>query len=249
MTQPVRQGTPRAMGRRRVVRVIQHETGEGPGLLAVALDREGIAVEVTRVDRGEPVPADLGGAGGLVVLGGSMAVYEAGERPHLRDELRLIEAAMRAEAPVLGVCLGSQLVAAVLGARVYPGPAKEIGWLTVTSKPAAAGDRLFGPLPPRFVTLLWHGDVFDLPRGATSLASSAKTEHQAFCHGDRTYGILFHLEATSKEVQAMVGGADDELAGAGGSSDELLAETERWAASAAAIGVPFFQRWAALLPG
>ena len=236
------------MSARRTVRVLQHMAGEGPGLIAVALERAGVALEVTRVDLGDPVPADLGDAGGLVVLGGAMGVYEVAQFPHLRDELRLIEATMRASAPVLGVCLGSQLLAAVLGALVAPTPTKEIGWFAVTLKPAAAADPLFGPLPSSFAALHWHGDAFELPEGATSLASSSRTEHQAFRHGDRAYGILFHLETTAFQVQAMHDASLDELADAGISTAELLAETGRWAGTAAEIGVPLFERWAALLP-
>jgi GMP synthase (glutamine-hydrolysing) len=221
--------------------------GEGPGLIAVALAHEGVALEVTRVDLGEPVPADLGAARGLVVLGGPMGVYEADRHPHLYDELRLIEAAVRAGAPVLGVCLGSQLVAAALGARVAPAPAKEIGWLSVTLKEAAAADPLFAPLPASFTALHWHGDAFELPEGATSLASSAMTEHQAFRHGDRTYGVLFHLEVTLHEVQAMMTDSGSELAEAGVSAEGLLSETEHGIGLAAEIGVPLFRRWAALV--
>jgi GMP synthase (glutamine-hydrolysing) len=98
------------------------------------------------------------------------------------------------------------------------------------------------------VTLHWHGDAFELPEGVTSLASSVKTEHQAFRHGDRAYGILFHLEATAPQVRAMDDASLEELADAGISSAELVAETERWADAAAAIGVPLFERWAGLLP-
>jgi GMP synthase (glutamine-hydrolysing) len=236
------------MSAQRTVRVIQHMPCEGPGLIAVALARANVAVEVTRVDLGEPVPKDLGDAGGLVVLGGAMGVYEEEQFPYLRDELRLIEATMRADAPVLGVCLGSQLLASALGARVAPAPPKEIGWFAVTPKPAAVDDPLFSPLPASFVALHWHGDTFELPAGATSLASSARTEHQAFRHGDRAYGVLFHLEATAPHVRAMHDASLDELAEAGISSAALFAETERWADAAAEIGVPLFQRWAALLP-
>ncbi len=249
MTLPARRGTPTAMSTRRVVRAIQHVDGEGPGLIAVALEREGVAVEVTRIDRGEPVPRELGDAGGLLVLGGPMGVYEADQHPHLHDELRLIEAALRAGAPILGICLGSQLLAAALGARVTRAPSREIGWLPVTTRPEAASDRLFGPLPASFVALTWHGDVFELPGGATPLASSAMTEHQAFRYEDRVYGILFHLEVTPLEVREMVATSGDELADAGVSGEALLAETERWKDPAAELGVPLFQRWAGLLPG
>jgi GMP synthase (glutamine-hydrolysing) len=230
---------------RRTVRMIQHEDDAGPGLLAVGLEREGIAVEVTRIDRGDPVPTHLAGAVGLAVLGGGMAAYDP--TPHLRDELRLIDAAVRAGAPVLGVCLGSQLVAAALGARVYPARAKEIGWHAVTLKPAAAADRLFGPLPGSFVTFHWHGDVFDLPAGAISLASSAATEHQAFRYGDRVYGIQFHPEATAIDVRAMIGASSAELVEEGVSAREMLDEAQSRAARIEALGVPLFQRWAELL--
>ncbi len=236
------------MGTKRAVRVIQHMAEEGPGLLAVALERAGAAVDVTRVDLGEPVPAELGDAAGLVVLGGSMGVSDADRLPHLSDELRLIDSALRAGAPVLGVCLGSQLLAAALGARVTRATAPEIGWLAVTPSPAASADPLFGALPSSFVALHWHGDVFDLPEGATLLASSAQTPRQAFRHGARAYGILFHLEATAPQVRAMADASVQELAGAGISPADLLAETGRWAGAAAEIGVPLFQRWAALLP-
>ena len=98
------------------------------------------------------------------------------------------------------------------------------------------------------MALRWQCDAFELPGGATSLASSAKTEHQAFRYGDLAYGVLFHLEATPLEVQAMVDASSDELAGAGVSGEALLAETERWAAPAAELAALLFQRWAGRLP-
>src|SRR4029453_12808101 len=129
---------------------------------------------------------------------------EGDQYPHLRHELRLIETALRHNVPILGICLGSQLLAATLGARVYPGQQKEIGWYPITLKDNASQDRLWHEIDCRFTALHWHGDVFDLPPGAVSLASSALTEHQAFRYGDRAYGLLFHLEVTPSQLQEMV---------------------------------------------
>jgi GMP synthase (glutamine-hydrolysing) len=232
---------------RRVVRVIQHETGEGPGLIEEALALEGVACDVVRVDLGQPVPAALGDAVGLVVLGGGMGVNEAGQRPHLVEERDLVKAALGAGVPVLGTCLGSQILAWALGASVRAAPAKEIGWFEVTPGPAAATDPLFAPLPERFTTFHWHGDVFELPSGAVSLASSERTAHQAFRHGDRAYGLLFHLEVTPVHVRSMVSACGAELREAGVPGATLVDGAERWAGPAEAIAVPLFRRWAALL--
>src|SRR5262247_282272 len=159
--------------------ILQHVACETAAAIGDALQRQGIAQRVVRIFAGEPVPRELTDDA-LVVMGGPMGVYESDRYPHLLDELRLIEDALRRERPLIGVCLGSQLVAAALGARVYPGGFKEIGWYPVELSTAAQDDPLFGDVPRRFTPLVWHGDVFDLPRGAVSLASSALTAHQAF---------------------------------------------------------------------
>lgn len=205
-------------------RVLQHVAPEGPGRIAEALESAGFDVALTRIDRGEPVPKTLDGAAALVVMGGPMGVYEADVHPHLRDELRLIETALRAEAPFLGVCLGSQLLAAALGARVYPGSKKEIGWFPITTKDASATDPVFANAPRTFDALHWHGDVFELPNGAVSLARSALTKHQAFRHGACAYGVLFHLEADAQQVRAMTTTFADELTAENIAGDALVAK-------------------------
>lgn len=195
--------------------VLQHAAPEGPGAIGEALRTNGVATRVVRIDRGEPVPAELGAHAGLVVMGGPMGVYEVERHPHLRDELRLIETVLRAERPLLGICLGSQLIAAALGARVHASGYQEIGWFPVDLADEAASDPLFAGAPRQFTALHWHGDVFDLPRGALRLASSALTERQAFRHGTNTYGLLFHLEAGAAQVDAMAAEFADEIAGVG----------------------------------
>lgn len=146
----------------------------------------------------EGLPSSLEGYAGLVVMGGSMGVYEAERHPFLGDEIRLLREALATGAPALGVCLGAQLLAAAGGARVYPGPAPEVGWLPVTR---LTEDPWLRDWPRRFEPLHWHGDTFDLPEGAVRLASSERYENQAFRLG-RALGLQFHVEATTEMAEA-----------------------------------------------
>ena len=215
--------------------VVQHTDIEGPGLLAQRFAAQEIGLTRIRPFAGERVPGELGAASALLVLGGPMGVYEAEQYPFLREELRLIERALASGAPVLGICLGSQMLAQVLGARVTRAPKKEIGWRSVTLTESGLVDPLFRGLESTFVSFHWHGDVFDLPKGATSLARSEATEHQAFRYGASTYGLLFHLEVTEEIVSGMIGSFSDELASQGvkpstlheGITDHLAALAER----------------------
>jgi GMP synthase (glutamine-hydrolysing) len=229
------------------VQVIQHVECEGPGRIGSALSRLGIELRVARVDRALPAMADLEGVRGLVVMGGPMGVYEAERFPHLREEQRLIESALAREIPVLGICLGSQLLAAALGARVVFSGTREIGWMPVELKAEARDDALFGSAERSFEALHWHGDVFDLPAGAVSLARSALTEHQAFRHGARTYGLLFHLEIDAVQLQAMANAFAAELAGAGVDSKALLAEAVARDAAAEKLARNVFGAWGKLI--
>jgi GMP synthase (glutamine-hydrolysing) len=194
------------------VLVIQHVEPEPPSRIAVAIERAGAKLQIVRIDRGEAVPASLEGHAGLVVMGGPMGVYEADRFPHLEIERTLIASAIAQRIPVIGICLGSQLLASVLGATVKPGPRKEIGWHSVSLEAAAADDPLFGAAPRVFTALHWHGDVFDLPPAAVGLARSQLTQHQAFSFDGIAWGILFHLEVTSRQLAEMTTAFADELA-------------------------------------
>ena len=226
---------------------IRHVEREGSAAIGEALRARAIEERVVRIDRGDAVPDGLGEARGLLVMGGPMGVYEADRFPHLRDEIRLIERAVAQDVPVLGVCLGSQLIAAALGASVTPGAKLEIGWREVRLRDAAQTDPLWKGTPASLVPLHWHGDVFELPEGAASLASSDQTEHQAFRYGSKTWGLLFHLEMRAAEVEAMATTFEADLARAGLHRRDVVGPAETRVAALAPIVTRVFGRWADLV--
>jgi GMP synthase (glutamine-hydrolysing) len=225
--------------------VLQHHPVETLGTIAEALASSALAWQYVRAFAGQPIPSDMKGAGGLVVMGGPMGVYEEDRYPFLRQELRLIEAALKESKPVLGVCLGSQLLAATLGARVSKGPGKEIGWHPVRLQPPAQDDRLFRGVPQSFVALHWHGDIFELPSGAVALAASDETAGQAFQYGDKAYGLLFHIETTPEIVAGMVRAFAAELEEAAVDGEKITADADRYRPGLENIAATVFGRWAA----
>ena len=173
---------------------IRHVAFEDLGLIEPLLARRGVAVRYVDAPL-EPLPtraitdADL-----VVVLGGPLGANDDARFPFVTDECRVIEARLAAGRPLLGVCLGAQLMARVLGGRVYPAPAKEIGWLPLTLTAAGQASALRHLAETTGEVLHWHGDTFDLPRGATLLASTTVCANQAFSVG-AALGLQFHLEA------------------------------------------------------
>ncbi len=182
--------------------VLQHVAVEGPGTLASYLDARGWTLETAALYEGAHLPEDAQGYQAVIVMGGPMGVYDEAEYPFLPDEHQFLRRVLAQGVPVLGICLGSQLLAKALGARVYRNPQKEIGWYTVDLTPAGAADPLFAGLTSPVPVFQWHGDAFDLPVGATPLAASPLCPLQAFRYGDRVYGLLFHLELTPTVIQS-----------------------------------------------
>ena len=172
--------------------VLQHIACEPPAAFEDELLAWGASVHRVELDEGDPLP-DWRDFAGIIAMGGPMGAYEDDRLPWLSAEKRLIADAVRAGIPYWGVCLGAQLLAASLCARVFPGPAAEVGMLPVHLTEAAQSDPVFGPMPAEFVALQWHADTFDLPEGAVCLASSDAYPQQAFAVHN-AYAVQFHLE-------------------------------------------------------
>lgn len=195
------------------VHYLQHVAFEGLGSIEDWVRRGGHTLGATHFYRGDPLPAvdavDL-----LVVMGGPMNIYEEADYPWLVDEKRFIERAITAGRRVLGICLGAQLVADVLGARVYANAEKEIGWFPVEKTESAAASSLFAAFPAQLDVFHWHGDTFDIPAGAARVARSAGCANQAFVYDERIVGLQFHLETTPDSARQIIAhGAEDLIDG------------------------------------
>jgi GMP synthase-like glutamine amidotransferase len=175
------------------VLVFRHVPFEGAGLIQPVLDRRGTSIRYVDLYAGDALP-DVAAAAGLIFLGGPMSVNDP--LPYLKQEMDLILAAALRRQPVLGICLGSQLIAKALGASVHRNPSKEIGWFDIHLTEAAAADRLFAGVGRNETVFHWHGETFDLPPGAARLAYSDACANQAVRFADTVYGLQFHLEVT-----------------------------------------------------
>jgi GMP synthase (glutamine-hydrolysing) len=224
---------------------VRHVPFEDLGLFAEVLAARGFAVEYREAPADDLGAAALRGCDLLVLLGGPIGVYERDAYPFLNAEIALAEERLASGKPVLGICLGSQIMAAALGAEVYPGNrGKEIGWGTISLTPSGSASPLAHLAPERTRVLHWHGDSFDLPKGATLLASTERYRNQAFSWGVAALALQFHPEVTAKGLEAWFVGHCCEIGATPGIDVKgLRAAALRYAPALQRQGKAFFEAW------
>ena len=226
--------------------VLQHIACEPPGVYEDVLIERGASIHRVELDEGDRLP-DWRDFDLIVAMGGPMSVNDEQEHPWLVHEKRLIREAVTAGAAFWGACLGVQLLASSLGARVHAGATPEVGVLPVTLTDEGAADAVLSGLPRDFPTLQWHGDTFDLPDGAVRLAGSPAYPNQAFRWGRAAYGVQFHLEVTGgmarewAQVPAYVDSLERTLGA--GSAERLFADFDAASATMQDHARVMFERW------
>jgi GMP synthase (glutamine-hydrolysing) len=232
---------PRAIMRKLLV--FQHSAREPLGVLDPMLRKAGFRIRYVNFSRQPEAQPDVSRYNGLVVLGGPMNVDQQHLYPHLATEIAAIREALARGIPILGICLGAQLLAAALGANVQPNNVREIGWYRLHPTAAASGDPLCRHIAEHHV-FQWHAYTFDLPHGAVHLASTPTCPNQAFRYGDRAYGLQFHLEADPQLIQRWLHvpeyRAEAEAAGPAHHLEHILRETHEHAPRALTLSERVF---------
>ncbi len=190
---------------------IQHVPFEGPAHIAAIAEILGLAMSGTRLFDGQPLPS-FSDFDALFIMGGPMSVHDQSRYSWLKAEKEFVCRAIGQGKKVIGICLGAQIIAEALGAKVYKNRYREIGWFPL-EKTASSSSTAAGILPDSFHAFHWHGETFSIPAGAVHLARSEACENQAFSYGDHVLALQFHLESTIESVNLLIEHASDELDG------------------------------------
>ena len=223
--------------------IFRHAPHEGPGYLSDYLDRHRLPWRLVRIDRGEPVPTSIDGIPGLVFMGGPMSVNDP--LPWIPQMTNLIQQAVAADIPVLGHCLGGQLIGKALGGVITKNPIKEIGWLPVQRVAGPVADGWLNGLPHEFEVFHWHGETFSIPPGATRILGSRDCANQAFVLGN-TLGFQCHVEMTADLVREWARVGSDELAAVCATVQDapaMTADLETRVPRLQKIADVFYDRW------
>jgi GMP synthase (glutamine-hydrolysing) len=220
---------------------IRHVSFEDAGILEDVLAARGVGLRY--LDAGVDDLAPAKDADILIVLGGPIGVTEFVRYPFLRDEFAVIEHTLRRKVPLIGICLGAQAIAAALGARVYKGRGKEIGWGLISLTAAGRDSPLAALAENKMRVLHWHGDTFDMPSGAKHLAETAITPNQAFSYGPKVLALQFHVEPRARHIERWLIGHTSDLRSAGINLAQLRADTKTYGEGLERAGTKLFSDW------
>lgn len=227
--------------------VFRHYPGEDLSTFAPILERCGYRYRYVNTSQ-VPIPSEeVTNADLLVIMGGPMGVYEEDAHPYLLEEIKIARARLEKDKPILGVCLGAQIIARALSAEVYPGPnGKEVGWLPIQLTPEGWQSPLAHLAPEKTSMFHWHGDTFDLPKGAVRLAGSALYQNQAFRFGHNALAVQFHPEVSEVQISGTFENFVDDLKHFGdikAKIAELDRDTAAHAATLERQNALFMQAW------
>ena len=192
------------------IRCLMHVPFEGPAIITDWIGKRNHILKYTRFYEGDPLP-DASSVEMLVIMGGPMNVFDFHIHPWMQDEIEWVTSYISTGKPVLGICLGAQIIAAALGVEVHPGKHREIGWHNLQFLPSLGDYRIWQDLPATRKVFHWHGDTFPIPKGATRIASSHAFPNQGFIYNNRVLALQFHLEVTPASVKDLVDNCRDEL--------------------------------------
>jgi GMP synthase-like glutamine amidotransferase len=223
--------------------IFRHAPHEGPGYLAEYLDRHHLPWRLVRIDQNDPIPSSIDGVSGLVFMGGPMSVNDP--LPWIPRVTKLIQRAVAANVPILGHCLGGQLISKALGGAITKNPVKEIGWLPVSRVDSPAAKPWLDELPATFEVFHWHGETFSIPPGATCILASSDCANQAFIIGN-TLAFQCHIEMTSEMVREWARLGADEIAPVCATVQNpqaMTAELNARVQRLQAVADKFYDRW------
>jgi GMP synthase-like glutamine amidotransferase len=227
------------------VLIFRHSATEGPGYFTTFLDRHDIPWKLVRIDAGDAVPENLNGVSGICLMGGPMSVND--DLPWIQPVLGLIREAIASDIPVIGHCLGGQLMAKALGATVSANPVKEIGWAEVRVTDGVAARPWLGDATQSMLAFHWHGETFALPPGATRILGSAHCANQAYVLNERHIGMQCHVEMTPELIASWCENGAVEIAASDSpavqSSAEIQADVSARTAELHQLADKIYSRW------
>ena len=227
--------------------VIQHTVTEKLGILEQHLKNINVTYNYVKPFLGDILPANSNEFAGLIVLGGPQSGYQEMEYPYLIDEKRYIKQALQKNTPILGICLGSQLIAECLGSKIYPDAQMQIGWNEVHLSENTIAKAYDSELSHTIKPLHWHQDIYEIPRDSISLGYSKFTESEGFIYKNNVLGLLFHLEPTLDQIKEMIHAFPDDVLASKINKKYFIKESEKNIVQMHRSGNVIFSKWCALL--